>query len=212
MATSQVVNLLHYRSLNIGQVPANLEFGQFAVNTYNGINPTLPNLREVYLFVGTGGDDRVAEDGVDLTADATIAGGLAGEALVNGKGWVRFNLRSMKLSGDTMYGDLIISGAKIRFESGSTGNAELILPDQTVAVSATLAGSIRYNTLSSKLEVWDGAVWASTGRIEFQSVAAAPTTKANGDALVPGDQWYDSTGPSLYFWDGTAWISFATLI
>ncbi len=65
MATSQVVNLLHYRSLNIGQVPANLEFGQFAVNTYNGINPTLPNLREVYLFVGTGGDDRVAEDGFE---------------------------------------------------------------------------------------------------------------------------------------------------
>ena len=213
MAT-QVVNLLHYRSLNLGEVPANLSFGQFAVNTYNGINPTLPSLREVYLFVGTGGNDRVAEDGTDLTADAAIAGGFAGEALVNGKGWVRYNLRSMKISGDSMTGDLILSGARLRFEQGTTGTAELILPSETVAATPTLAGSIRYNSISNLIEAWDGAAWIKPYTyLDFQTGTASPTLRSDGTStLVAGDQWYNSTGPSLYFWSGAAWVSFASLI
>ena len=212
MAT-QVVNLLHYRSLDLGAVPPNLEFGQFGINVYNANNPVLPTLREVYLFVGTGGNERVNEDGTDLTTEAFNAGAFAGEALVNGKGWVRFNLRSLSTGGDTMYGDLIMSGARIRFESGLSGNAELILPDETVSTGAVTAGSVRYNSLSTNIEVWDGTVWnPATSGLDFQSGVIAPIQRPDGSALSNGDQWYDSTGPSLYFWNGTVWVSFASLI
>lgn len=212
MAT-QVVNLLHYRSLNLGQVPANLEFGQFAVNTYNGINPTIPTLREIYLFVGTGGDDRVDEQGNDLSTNAAAAAALSGESLVSQKGWVRYNLRSVKNSGDSVTGDLIVSGARLRFDTGTTGTAEFVLPSETVAVTPTLAGSIRFNTTTSKIEAWDGAAWVRPDTyIDFQTATASPTTRSTGGTLVSGDQWYNSTGPSLYFWDGSAWISFNSLV
>lgn len=204
MAT-QVVNLLHYRSLNLGQVPANLEFGGFAVNTYNGIYPTVPTLREVYLFVGTGGNDRVDEQGNDLSSMVAV-----GEPLVSQKGWVRFNLRSMKTSGDTMTGDLVMSGARIRFEVGSAGNAELILPDQTVASTATLPGSVRYNALSSKVEYWDGSIWSFLSSTDFQTATGSvPATRGDGvSTLQNGDRWFDNstTEPFLSFWDGTQWI------
>ena len=207
MAT-QAVNLLHYRSLNLGQVPANLEFGGFAVNTYGGISPTLPTLREVYLFVGTGGNERVDEQGNDLSP--MIA---PGETLVAQKGWVRYNLRSVKNSGDSVTGDLVLSGARLKFEVGSTGTAELILPDESTAVTPTLAGSVRYETTKKTIQVWDGTAWAELNTYkDFIQATASPSVRANGDALIPGDQWYNSTGPSLYFWDGSAWVSFASLI
>ena len=207
MAT-QVVNLLHYRSLNPGQVPANLEFGGFAVNTYSGINPTLPTLREVYLFVGTGGNERVDEQGVDLSP--IIA---PGETLVSQKGWIRYNLRSVKNSGDSMTGDLVLTGARARFEVGATGTAELILPDENTAVTPTIAGSIRYQTTTSKIQVWNGTAWVEVDNYkEFLQATLSPAARANGDALGAGDQWYNSAGPSLYFWSGSAWVSFASLI
>jgi hypothetical protein len=204
MAT-QVVNLLHYRSLNLGAVPVNLEFGQFAINAYNANNPTLPNLREVYLFVGTGGDDRVDEDGTDRSADVALASSFSGEAAQVGKGWVRFNLRSMKTSGDTMTGDLIISGARIRFETGLTGSAELILPNQTVATSPTLAGSVRYNSVTDKIEFWNGALWVSSGGSDFQINTGTPTVRSDGSSLVLGDWWWKNDTVQLYAWDGSAW-------
>lgn len=204
MAT-QVVNLLHYRSLDLGSVPPNLEFGQFGINTYNANNPVSPNLREVYLFVGTGGNDRVDEDGTDLTATASTAGSFSGEALVNGKGWVRFNLRSLKTGGDSITGDLTMSGSRIVFEVGASGNAELILPDESVAVTATLPGSIRYNTLSTKVEVWNGTIWASTGGLDFQINTGQPTQRPDGAALVSGDLWWKNDTSQLYIWDGTVW-------
>ena len=204
MATTQVVNLLHFRSLNLGQTPTNLEFGQFAVNTYNGNNPTLPNLREVFLYVGTGGNDRVDEQGNDLSAAAAAAAAAFGEALVNQKGWVRFNLRSMKLSGDSMYGDLIMSGARIRFEPGTSGNAELILPDELTAANATLPGSIRYNTTSGKVEFWDGA-WASLSPFDFQVATADPTTRSIGSVLADGDFYYNSILAKLYVYQTGVW-------
>ena len=201
---NQVVNLLHYRSLNLGEVPVNVEFGQIAINTFNGIHPVEPTLHDVSLFIGTGGDARVDEDGTDRTADVLIASVRTGEAPQSGKGWVRYQMRNLRASGDTMVGDLLMSGASIRFVPGASGNAELVLPTETAA-NVGEVGSIRYNTSVEYIQYHDGAAWVTLQPTDFQIGNTAPTLRVDGNALSLGDLWYDSLKGSLHFWNGASW-------
>ena len=210
---NQVVNLLHYRSLNLGEVPVNMEFGQIAINSFNGISPVEPTNYDVSLFIGTGGDDRVDEDGTDRSADVLIASVRTAEAPQVGKGWVRYQLRKARTSGDTFTGDIVASGASIRFDPGVTGSAELILPDTATNITPTSVGSTRWNQTAKRIEVWDGATWKFSDKDTqafYQNTA--PTERVNGDPLVAGDEWYDTSVPPIvpYVWDGANWVTFTT--
>ena len=204
---NQVVNLLHFRSLNLGEVPVNMEFGQLAVNTFNGIYPVEPTLHDVSLFIGTGGDARVDEDGTDRTADVLIASVRTGEALQSGKGWVRYQMRKLRASGDTMVGDLLMSGASIRFTPGTSGNAELVLPTDTTA-NVGEVGSLRFSTLTNNAQVYNGAEWVDlkSGN-DFQVAATAPAVRSLGDDLVVGDFYYNTALNSLFVRVAGAWTS-----
>ena len=206
MAT-QVVNLLHIRSLNLGQIPVNLEFGQLGINTYNGIYPVGPTLYNVSLFVGTGGDERVDEDGTDRSSDVAVASALSGEIAEPGKGWVRYELRKVKVTGDTMVGDLRISGASVRFDLGSTGNAQLVLPDQNVSTTGE-PGALRYSTLTGSIQIYDGTQgsWVDIrASADFQIANAAPAQRSTFTPLQSGDRWWNSATGAAYTYVGGVW-------
>lgn len=206
MSTTEVVNLLHLRSLNPGEVPINLAFGQMAINAFNVESPVLPELRETSLFIGTGGNQRVDEDGTDRTADAVTSASFTGEALQLNQGWVRYELRKFKVTGDTIIGELNVSGTKVRFNTGTTGNAELVLPSEFVAVTGE-AGSIRYNTVSMGIEIHDGTNWTSPPDvfIDFQTAAVPPALRSDGTALVNGDLYYNSSLAETFIYQGS-WV------
>ena len=89
MATTYpLVNLLHLRSTTQNQVPVNMEAGQIAFNLYNGITPSATGYI-VYMFVGTGGDERRDYLGADLTADSMATSLITGEVLQSGKGFTK---------------------------------------------------------------------------------------------------------------------------
>ena len=88
---NKLVNLLHLRSFTQNEVPVNLESGQFAVNLYNGLNALGDGSYNVQLYFGTGGTERKAADGTDLSAAALARAVVTGEALGANKGYIRFD-------------------------------------------------------------------------------------------------------------------------
>lgn len=203
---NQVVNLLHYRSLNYGEIPVNVQFGGIAINTFNALNPTLPSLVDASVFIGTGGDARVDEDGTDRTADVLIASVRTGEVPQTGQGWVRYQMRGVRASGDTMVGDLTMSGASLRFTPGATGNAELVLPTDTTATVGE-SGSLRFSTLTGSIQVHDGTEWIDIkSGADFQVAATAPTLRTTLTALQDGDKWWNSSINASFTFISGAWV------
>lgn len=43
--------------------------------------------------------------------------------------------------------------------------------------------------------------------VDVQRGGTKPTTRSNGDALVGGDRWWDTTDLQWWFWNGTYWLS-----
>ena len=78
-------------------------------------------------------------------------------------------------------------------------------------------GELWYNTADAKLYIWDGATWTVAGGTDTQSFYlagpwATGTLRPDGQPLLPGDEWYDTstTPPTPYVWDGAAWVLTAT--
>lgn len=87
-----LVNILHLRSFTQDEVPVNLESGQIALNLYSGNNALANGTYNVSVFIGTGGTERKAVDGTDLTGDALARAVVTGEPLGVNNGWIRFDL------------------------------------------------------------------------------------------------------------------------
>lgn len=66
--------------------------------------------------------------------------------------------------------------------------------------SNLLKGQLWYDTTVSKLKVWDGNDWKSTGSPIVQSSQPIPS------AVATGDIWIDTTNNQLYFYDGTDFV------
>jgi hypothetical protein len=99
--------------------------------------------------------------------------------------------------------------------SGMFGAA--ILPGGTTAQRPAGAadGWFRYNSTSKVLEYYANTVWiplvfggSAAGGVSIQTVAAAPTTRYNGNALQTGDLYYNTATEQYFSWNGAAWVPF----
>jgi hypothetical protein len=99
--------------------------------------------------------------------------------------------------------------------SGMTGAA--ILPGGTTAQQPGGAadGWFRYNSTLKVLEYYTNSAWlpivaggGTTGGVTIMTAAAAPTTRPNGTALVPGDLYYNTATEQYFSWNGTDWVPF----
>jgi hypothetical protein len=75
-------------------------------------------------------------------------------------------------------------------------------------------GWFRYNSTLKALEYYTNGAWlplvfggGTTGGVNIQAAAAAPTTRSNGAALQTGDIYYNTTDKTLYTYNGTAWVA-----
>ena len=163
------------RSFTEGEHPLNLEPGQIAFNMSPGNFDPAKGDYNMYMYVGDASNVRMDEGGTVL-----VTGGLAG------KGWVRYRMRNASILGDNIYGDFSILGAKLKVEADGSNKAELVVPkESTTPTSGTEAGSVRWNSVDSILQAWNGSKWDTTSKVAVG--ASAPTNPSNGDLwLDPG--------------------------
>lgn len=176
-----LATLQQLRSFNDGEHPINLEPGQIAFNMALGNVVSAENNYNIYMYVGNSTDNRLDENGTVL-----VAGG------ETGKGWIRYSLRSVKVTGDTIYGDVNVDGAKLRVQASGGQSAELIIPKETTTPSGgSEVGSIRWNNTTSTLQTWNGAKWDTASKVFVGS--APPANPSNGD------MWMDPGPPGVLY-------------
>jgi len=166
MTLATIQNL---RTFTEEEHPTDLEPGQIAFNLSQGNFDLENNNANIYMYVGNQSNLRLDEGGAVL-----IEGGSPG------KGWVRYGLRSVRVDGDTMYGNLNMAGASVKISRSATDYAELIVPKVVDSpVSGSEAGSVRWNPTAAKLQAWDGAKWDNTSKVSVGDTA--PANPSNGD-------------------------------
>ena len=170
-----LATLQQLRSFNLGEHPENLEPGQVAFNMSTDNFDGTKEDYNMYMYVGNATDNRLDEGGTVL-----VTGGLAS------KGWVRYRLRNVSVQGDNVYGDFNVLGSKLKVESNGTAYAELVVPKEVdTPTNGTETGSVRWNTVSSSLQAWNGAKWDTTSKVHVDTTA--PSNPSNGDLwLNPG--------------------------
>jgi hypothetical protein len=177
-----LATLQQLRSFNDGEHPLNLEPGQIAFNmsTSNFDEPTEDF--NMFMYVGNATNNRLDEGGTVLVT--------GGDPL---KGWVRYRMRNVSVQGGNVFGNLTIKGSKLKVESNGAALCELVVPKESSTPSnGTETGSIRWNTVTSTVQAWNGSKWDSTSKVSVG--AAAPTNPSHGDL------WFNSalTNPVLY--------------
>lgn len=180
-----LATLQQLRSFNEGEHPLNLVPGQIALNMATGNIAANEGNYQIYAYVGNGSNQRVDQDGTVL-----IAGG------DNGRGWIRYGLRSIQVDGDTIFGDFVVSGSKLSFQTnsngGSTNHAELVVPiNSTTPTSGTSVGSMRWDTDTSIFQAWNGSKWDTTSKVVVSDTA--PSNPSNGDL------WLDPNPPVILY-------------
>ena len=170
-----LATLQQLRSFSDGEHPLNLEPGQIAFNMSAANYSAGEQDYNMYMYVGNASSVRLDEGGTVLEPD-----GLAG------KGWVRYRLRNVSVQGGNVYGDFSVLGATLKVESNGAQLAELVIPKESdTPSSGTDVGSVRWNTVDSKLQAWDGNKWDSTSKVTVDGTA--PSNPSNGDLwLSPG--------------------------
>lgn len=169
--------------------PVDLEPGQFAINiSPDNLNPE-NNDYNTFLYIGNGSDLRIDEGGRVLVDNG-----------VKGKGWIRYRLRNINPEGDSVYGNITISGANLALQSKGNKKTELIVPKLADSPSSgTQIGSVRWNTSLAVFEAWDGNKWDTTAKVTVSDVA--PPNPSSGD------MWFDSgITPNLYVYVSTPFI------
>jgi len=178
MTLAAVQNL---RSFTAGEHPVDLEPGQIAFNLAQENVDLAEGNANIYMYVGNQSDARMDEDGTVL-----VGGGTAG------KGWIRYSLRSTRVTGDSIYGNLDVIGASVKIRKSGAEYAELVIPKTTdTPASSSEVGSIRWNPAFGKLQAWDGAKWDNTSKVFVDT--SAPADPSNGDLWLS-----PSPTPTLY--------------
>jgi len=174
-----LATLQQLRSFTEGEHPLNLEPGQIAFNMAAANFDKKADDYNMYMYVGNAGNNRLDEDGTELVTGGSL-----------GKGWVRYRLRNVSVQGDSVYGDFNILGSKLKVESTDTSGAELVIPkESSTPISGSEAGSIRWNSSDSELQVWNGFKWDKTTKVLVNS--SAPGNPSHGDL------WLDPGPPSI---------------
>ena len=164
-----LATLQQLRSFNDGEHPLNLEPGQVAFNMASENFDGAKEDYNMYMYVGNSSNQRLDEGGTILAT-----GGLVD------KGWVRYRLRNVSVLGGNVYGDFTVLGSKLKVESNGAALSELVIPKEiTTPTNGSETGSIRWNTVSSILEAWNGVKWDSTSKVTVGAIA--PANPSNGD-------------------------------
>ena len=118
---STLATLQQLRTFEFDNHPIDLEEGQLAFNMSVGNYDAAASDYNIYMYVGNGSNIRIDEGGTVL-----VAGGN------QGKGWIRYRLRSVNVKGDSVYGNLNVVNSNFRvFKQGALGNAQLLIPEYT---------------------------------------------------------------------------------
>lgn len=176
-----LATLQQLRTFTAGQHPTDLEPGQFALNMApENFNPSQGDYN-IYLYVGNESNARVDEGGTVLVDGGTP-----------GKGWVRYRLRNLSVTGDNVYGDFNVVGSRLRIHAEGANSAELVVPKTADApASGSLVGSVRWNTAQSIFQAWNGSKWDTTSKVVISDTA--PTNPSNGDL------WLDPGPPTVMY-------------
>lgn len=166
--------------------PVDLEPGQFALNLSKDNIDQENNNHNIFIYVGNGSSLRIDEGGTVM-----ISGG------TEGKGWIRYRLRSVNVEGDSIFGDFNVVGAKLSFQAKGNKRPELIVPRVSESPnSGSQVGSVRWNPTLSIFEAWNGVKWDTTSKVNVSEVA--PPNPSNGD------MWLDSgLSSNLYVYVST---------
>jgi hypothetical protein len=127
----------------------------------------------------------------------------------------------LALSGGTMTGAIDMGSSKITTTYTPTDNADLttktyvdgILGSATAAAtSASAAATSATNAATSATAAATSATNAAASYDSFDdrylgAKASAPTLDNDGDALITGALYFNSTDNGLYVYTGTAWVS-----
>jgi hypothetical protein len=125
----------------------------------------------------------------------------------------------LNLSGGTMTGAIDMGANKVTTTYTPTDNADLttktyvdgILGSATAAAdSAAAAATSETNAATSETNAANSASAAAASYDDFDdrwlgAKASAPTVDNDGDALVTGAVYFNTTNDSLYIWTGSAW-------
>ena len=125
----------------------------------------------------------------------------------------------LNLSGGTMTGAIDMGANKVTTTYTPTDNADLttktyvdgILGSATSAAdSAAAAATSESNAATSETNASNSAAAAAASYDDFDdrylgAKASAPTVDNDGDALVTGALYWNSTSDELYVWNGSAW-------
>jgi hypothetical protein len=125
----------------------------------------------------------------------------------------------LALSGGTMTGAIDMGANKVTTTYTPTDNADLttktyvdgILGSATAAAtSAANAATSETNAATSETNASNSASAAAASYDDFDdrylgAKASAPTVDNDGDALVTGALYWNSTSDELYIWSGSAW-------
>ena len=125
----------------------------------------------------------------------------------------------LALSGGTMTGAIDMGANKVTTTYTPTDNADLttktyvdgILGSATAAAtSAANAATSETNAATSETNAANSASAAAASYDDFDdrwlgAKASAPTVDNDGDALVTGAVYFNTTNDSLYIWTGSAW-------
>jgi len=125
----------------------------------------------------------------------------------------------LNLSGGTMTGAIDMGANKVTSTYTPTDNADLttktyvdgILGSATAAAtSAANAATSETNAATSETNAGNSASAAAASYDSFDdrwlgAKASAPTVDNDGDALVTGAVYFNTTDDSLYVWTGSAW-------
>ena len=177
---STLATLQNLRTFTFDNHPTDLEEGQLAFNMSAQNIDLAKNDANIYMYVGNGSNQRLDEGGTVLVAGGT-----------SGKGWIRYRLRNLGPQGGTFYGNVTVVDGKLKLDN-NTGSSELIIPTEAkTPASGSEVASIRWNTLSKKLQSWDGTKWDNTNKVTISD-----TTPANPSN---GDLWWDPGGAGTMY-------------
>lgn len=177
---STLATLQNLRTFTFDNHPTDLEEGQLAFNMATQNIDLAKNDANIYMYVGNGSNQRLDEGGTVLVAGGT-----------NGKGWIRYRLRNLGPQGGTFYGNVTVVDGKLKLDN-DTGNTELIIPTEAkTPASGSEVASIRWNTLSKKLQSWDGTKWDNTNKVTISDTT--PVNPSNGDL------WWDPGGAGVMY-------------
>lgn len=170
-----LATLQHLRTFTEGQHPVDLEPGQIAFNLSQENFDPAKNDYNTYIYVGNNSNQRIDEDGTVLVIEGSA-----------NRGWIRYRLRNLSVTGDTVYGDFNVAGARLKVFSQGNNLAELVVPKKVdTPSSGTSIGSVRWNESLSIFQAWDGSKWDTTSKVTVTPIA--PVNPSNGDLwLSPG--------------------------